>query len=98
MHWLSSSNGLFWIAGKPASGKSTLIDHLVHQDRLLSKLRHHSPLDWVVLRFFFDFRGGKGLTNSFEGLLRSLVYQLIQKMPQVDKLGLDASENDIFSG
>ena len=97
MDWLSSSNGLFWIAGKPGSGKSTLIDYLVQDKRMVSKLRQYSPLDWVVLRFFFDFRGGKGVTNSFEGLLRSLLYQLINKMPQVDVLGLDKSENDPFS-
>lgn len=98
MDWLSSSNGLFWITGKPGSGKSTLIDHFVHKNQLKSKLRHYSPLDWIVLRFFFDFRGAQGLTNSFEGLLRSLLYQLIQEMPQVDTLGLDDSENNPCSG
>lgn len=97
MDWLSSSNRLFWIAGKPGSGKSTLINHLVDKNQLLSRLRHCCPLDWIVLHFFFDFRGGKGLTNSFEGLLRSLLYQLIKEIPQLDTLGLDNSENDHFS-
>lgn len=98
MDWLSSSNRLFWIAGKPGSGKSTLMNHLVDKKQLLlSRLRHCCPLDWKVLRFFFDFRGGKGLTNSFEGLLRSLLYQLIKEIPQLDTPGLDNSKNDPIS-
>ena len=55
-------------------------------------------MEWIVLRFFFDFRGGKGITNSFEGLLRSLLYQLIREMPRVDGLGLDDSQDDPISG
>ena len=98
MDWLSSSEGLFWIYGKPGSGKSTLMDYLAHNSRVVSNLQNYSPVNWKVLRFFFDFRKGKGVTNSFEGLLRSLLYQLIKKMPQIDIRGLDDSEQDSISG
>lgn len=54
-------------------------------------------MDWIILRFFFDFREGKGIQNSFEGLLRSLLYQLIKEMPQLDALGLDDFGRDSFS-
>ena len=55
-------------------------------------------MDWIVLRFFFDFRGGKRVTNTFEGLLRSLLYQLIKEIPQIDVLGLDDNEHGSFTG
>lgn len=98
MDWLSSSEGLFWIYGKPGSGKSTLMDYLAHNSRVVSNLQNYSPVNWKVLRFFFDFRKGKGVTNSFEGLLRSLLYQLIKKMPQIDVQCLDDSERDSIFG
>lgn len=55
-------------------------------------------MDWVILHFFFDFRGGKGFQNSFEGLLRSLLYQLINEMPQDVALDSEDSRHDDFSG
>ena len=61
-------------------------------------MHKYSSVKWKVLRFFFDFRKGKGVTNSFEGLLRSLLHQLIKKMPQIDVRGLDDSEEDSISG
>lgn len=50
-------------------------------------------MDWNVLRFFFDFRGGKGINNSFEGLLRSLLLQLINAIPQPKQLSSDEKKN-----
>ena len=64
------------------------MDYLTHNDRIVSKMRQCSAMDWIVLRFFFDFRGRKGVTNSFEGLLRSLLYQLVEAMPHTDVLDL----------
>ena len=98
MDWLSSSNGVYWISGKPGSGKSTLVNYLTHNDRMVSKLRQTSAVDWIVLRFFFDFRGHKGVTNSFEGLLRSLLHQLVEAMPHTDVLGLQDREKAPICG
>ena len=74
------------------------MNYLAHNSLMVSNLHKYSPVNWRILRFFFDFRKGKGVTNSFEGLLRSLLYQLVKKMPQVDVQGLDDSEQDSISG
>ena len=81
--WLSSSKPLFWLRGKPASGKSTLTKYLVRNDRTYSKLREYKNCEWLTIYFFFDFRGGKGMNNSFEGLLRSLLVQLLDAIPEL---------------
>ena len=54
-------------------------------------------MSWITLHFFFDFRGGKNINNSFEGLLRSLLWQLIHGIPQLEVLDLDAGELDSIS-
>ena len=68
------------------------------RDQTKFKLQESSQMDWIVLHFFFDFRGGKGITNNFEGLLRSLLHQLIEKIPQIGVLDLDYKKQESFPG
>jgi len=75
--WLQEGSGLFWIHGKPGSGKSTLMK-LVFQDLRTRQLLHNwqrSSIE-VVAGFFFHHRGS-AIQKSFEGLLRSLVVQCL---------------------
>ena len=95
--WLSSQDGVYWISGKPGSGKSILVEHLVRHDRTKLELQTHNRMSWITLHFFFDFRGGKNINNSFEGLLRSLLWQLIHAIPQLEVLELDAGGLDSIS-
>ncbi|KAH8796346.1 hypothetical protein BGZ57DRAFT_746706, partial [Hyaloscypha finlandica] len=81
--WLSSGQGLFWISGKPGSGKSTLMSYLAGDGKTLSFLRKSTKLPWTIIRFFFDFRAGKGTANNLEGLLRTLLFQLVQNVPEL---------------
>ena len=73
--WLTGSEPVFWIQGKPGSGKSTLMDYL-SMDQKVSRLL---GAKWSTLRFFFDFHSGTNLANTFEGLLRSLLLQMFKK-------------------
>uniref|UniRef100_A0A093VPM2 Putative ankyrin repeat protein n=1 Tax=Talaromyces marneffei PM1 TaxID=1077442 RepID=A0A093VPM2_TALMA len=70
---LTESNGVFWLKGKPGSGKSTMMRHISHQ---LQKSH-----DSVLLEHFFNARGS-GLEKTFLGLLRSLVFQLLNEIPE----------------
>lgn len=75
----SPDKSLFWITGKPGSGKSTLMrmieDDRRTQEHLLSSSADGRP--WCIVSFYFHGTGS-ALQKSIEGLLRSLLYQLIQ--------------------
>ncbi|RGP63215.1 ankyrin repeat [Fusarium longipes] len=68
--------GILWILGNPGSGKSTLIKHALHSCR--ENVPAGSP---HVLSFFFHNQG-KLLQHTTEGLLRALLYQLLEKFPE----------------
>ena len=71
---------MFWIQGKPGSGKSTLISYL---EKASGSWQIHSSSDshWSTIRFFFDFRAHSGLANNLEGFLRSLLLQILKQNP-----------------
>lgn len=75
--WLKSDASIFWIAGKPASGKSTLVNYLAKHKRTRELAARGAGHSVKVVKFFFDFRARDGITNNFEGLRRSLLYQLL---------------------
>ena len=86
--WLSGSTGLFWICGNPATGKSTLMHHIAKSDDLQTYLKQGNDTSWTILyHFFFDFGAEKDNRNNFEGFLRSLLCQLVEKICDKDVLG-----------
>lgn len=83
--WLESSSSLFWISGKPASGKSTLMEYLSSNRTALNLLQSSTNVEWKVIYHFFDFRAGGQIRNNMNGFLRSLVLQLCSKIPDCKK-------------
>ncbi|KAJ9664532.1 hypothetical protein H2198_000183 [Neophaeococcomyces mojaviensis] len=84
---------VFWISGKPGSGKSTLMKYLSRSNVTRDKLPKH-PSSWIVIDFFFDFRLAGKTANSPEGLLRSLLHQIVKSVPEVGeslRANLDAT-------
>jgi hypothetical protein len=82
--WLVSGNGIYWISGKPGSGKSSLVDYILHQfasEASCRKLLEQwaSPDALLILSFFFYSPAGDELQKGFEGLWRSLCFQILSK-------------------
>lgn len=76
MNWLSDQSVLFWIRGKPGSGKSTLMRYLHDNKDLRDSLMHRNlTRKQISLWFFFNDRGTY-LEKSLDGLLRSILFQL----------------------
>lgn len=79
--WLRKGSGIFWINGKPASGKSTIMKYLYQDPRTYELLRSgswKSKARLIMASFFFHHRGNS-LQKSFEGLLRSIVSQILEQ-------------------
>ncbi|KAL8366428.1 hypothetical protein RB595_004960 [Gaeumannomyces hyphopodioides] len=83
--WLQGpAGGIFWITGKPGSGKSTLMKFLLRDPRTGQLLEDSSqdsrPL--LLLSHFFWAMGGR-LQKSYEGLFRTILFQILIAYPEL---------------
>ena len=86
VQWLESGQGTYWINGKAGSGKSTLMSFLCQDDRTMKSLRSWSDnqnKNAFMPKFFF-WNAGKQMEKSIEGLLRSLIWQVLQILPDLE--------------
>ncbi|KAK4973356.1 hypothetical protein LTR42_005341 [Elasticomyces elasticus] len=79
--WLRADASVYWISGKAGSGKSTLMAFILNDPRTREALQLWSPDLPVHLLSFFFWKAGSDLQNSVIGLLRSILYQLCQCIP-----------------
>jgi hypothetical protein len=79
--WMESNGQIFWIKGKPGSGKSTLMKYILSDERTRRALSSHGRSILSMPSFFFHDRGAHETQKSFDGLLRSIVYQLLDDIP-----------------
>ncbi|KAI0440333.1 hypothetical protein F4803DRAFT_527621 [Xylaria telfairii] len=80
--WLKEEHPVFWIVGKPGSGKSSLMKFLVlnaHTRDCLSKWRP----DVTIYRYFFIETGRHPLQREFRGCLRALLHQILNSKPHI---------------
>ncbi|KAJ3545493.1 hypothetical protein NM208_g2482 [Fusarium decemcellulare] len=73
--WLRSDEPLFWIQGKPGSGKSTLIRYIISNKATQTLLDQQNPNTRISSHFFWKI--GTPLQNGSKGLYCSLLYQLL---------------------
>ncbi|KAI1879125.1 hypothetical protein JX265_003302 [Neoarthrinium moseri] len=84
--WLRSGKGIYWISGKPGSGKSTLMKFIFDDPRTRDLLKHwRDENDPIIAGFFFHHRGSV-LQKSLEGLIRSILAQLLRQRPGLANL------------
>jgi hypothetical protein len=83
MDWLSHGAGIFHIAGKPGSGKSTLMKFLCDDSRTTECLQTcRGDKDLVFASFFFR-RHGVELQKFLHGLFRGLHHDSLKQCPEL---------------
>ena len=81
VQWFERGSGIYWISGKAGSGKSTLMNYICQDNRSQDLLKIWSGTKEVFTPTFFFWNAGTSLEKSIEGLLRSVLYQILKKFP-----------------
>ena len=91
VNWLKNGTELFWISGKPGSGKSTLMDYIYHSiqpektgSELLRAWAGSHPV--VILTFWFFRPASTPLLRTLYGFWRSLCFQILDSDPNLAKI------------
>lgn len=82
--WLEGKNSsnIYWIQGKPGSGKSTVMKFAINHHLTRKLLSKYTDNFWVVAGFFFHDRGTTA-QKSTEGFLCEVLYQIIHHQKQL---------------
>lgn len=83
VHWLQGDDDLFWISGKPGSGKSTLMDFVFHNlqkgGRGFEALKAWAGTTGFRLLSFWFFRPATSvLLKTMQGFWRTLCFQILK--------------------
>jgi hypothetical protein len=83
--WLQAEGrDIFWITGKPGSGKSTLMKFLVQHPDLKRHLGQWAGTRKLLIAdYFFWDGGGDSLQKSREGMLRTLLHRCLVRFPHL---------------
>lgn len=82
--WLKSSEQVYWITGKPGSGKTTLMKFIAStlksEMKSLDLSDQYCSQSYIMASFYF-WALGPEIQASKEGLYRTLIYQLLSQRP-----------------
>ncbi|XXG99970.1 hypothetical protein Hte_006311 [Hypoxylon texense] len=83
LDWLEKGDGIFWIGGKPGSGKSTLIKFASKHDKTKAALKRWAGEIELHTASYFFWNQGFEMQKSKTGLLQSLLYQVLSRAPEL---------------
>ncbi|KAL8382080.1 hypothetical protein RB595_006052 [Gaeumannomyces hyphopodioides] len=79
---LEDSDSVYWITGKPASGKSTLMRYIQGHESLESALGQWSGNKQLLFASFFAWNSGSGIQRTEQGILRTILLQFLKRTPE----------------
>ncbi|KAI0183619.1 hypothetical protein EV127DRAFT_446473 [Xylaria flabelliformis] len=84
--WLAVEHApIYWIAGNAGSGKSTLMKFIHKHPAMLKGLEAWIGSRPILVASHFFWLAGTPIQQSQEGLLRSLLYQILRTQPEVTR-------------
>jgi hypothetical protein len=82
--WFRSGSGTFWVSGKPGSGKSTFMKFISRHPQTKELLADWvGPADKLAVAVHFFWIAGTPIQKSWQGLLQSLLFDVLHKHPSV---------------
>ena len=82
-HWLKYGAGCYWVNGKAGSGKSTFMKYIQEDHRTRKMLKIWAGSMQLITASFFFWYAGTPLQKSQDGLLRSLLFDVLKQRPDL---------------
>lgn len=79
LEWLQHGSHVYWITGKAASGKSTLMKYIIGHPQWWKSLKVWAGNTKIICANFFFWHLGSHMQRSQTGLLRSLLHQIFSQ-------------------
>ncbi|KAK7983280.1 hypothetical protein PG989_010682 [Apiospora arundinis] len=85
--WLTSGSGIFWVSGRPGSGKSTFMKWLIGQGQTREALNRWSSSGDAIISSHYFWIFGRPMQKSWEGFLRTVLFEIFQQCPELVPFG-----------
>ncbi|CAI0642888.1 unnamed protein product [Colletotrichum noveboracense] len=79
--WSLHGHGIFYISGKPGSGKSTLMRYLCQSSKMKRHLGAWAGEKALLMANFFFWQLGTDVQKSFDGMRRALLFSVLEEVP-----------------
>ena len=79
--WLTSQGDINLVSGKAGSGKSTLMKFLYGHKKTLTALQTWAAGKAFLSASYFFWNGGTGMRKSQQGLLQTLLFNILKQCP-----------------
>lgn len=81
--WLKQGDGIFWVSGKPGSGKSTLMKYIADSSTTSNFIAEWAqPCRAAIVSHYF-WIAGTSMQKSQQGLLQTLLYDIFRQCPDL---------------
>lgn len=77
--WLREGNGIYWLSGKAASGKSTLMKYIDRHKKLRDLLGAWAGHDQLIVSSFYFWHNGTLMQRTLLGMLQALLCQVLEE-------------------
>ncbi|KAF3810629.1 hypothetical protein GCG54_00013871 [Colletotrichum gloeosporioides] len=79
--WSLHGHGIFYISGKPGSGKSTLMKYLCQSSKMKRHLLAWAGEKALLMANFFFWQLGTDMQKSHDGMRRALLFSVLEEVP-----------------
>lgn len=83
LQWFRQGQGVFWVTGKPGSGKSTMMKFLCDDAQTITTLQEWACDKKLIIVSHYFWLSGTPMQKSQEGLFRSLLHGIFQQCPEL---------------